>query len=194
MNHSSILFHLWWRRFKAVNVVIREATAEVDVVEAVRVDVLGRIGSSEGCNPCPPCSRHCARPRGGGGGGVWGVEAGLYESLAAVACNHRLQLPGRKRVHVTSLTGYEQHYLGSCQCRQLVGLHTACRHCTNTAQSLHSGRCWHLHGLLSMLGPTVSLVIKSLLLKSLFFAHNCFPVHCRSKILSRALIIIIYYC
>lgn len=50
------------------------------------------------------------------------VEAGLNQSFAGLRGDHRLQLPGGKRVHVTRLAGDQQQHLSPSQRGQLVGL------------------------------------------------------------------------
>ena len=50
------------------------------------------------------------------------VEARLDERLARLRRDHRLQLAGGERVHVTRLAGHQQHHLRPGQRRQLVRL------------------------------------------------------------------------
>lgn len=52
------------------------------------------------------------------------IEARLYELLARLRCDHRLQLARGKCVNVPRLAGHQQHHLSPGQRRQLVGLHS----------------------------------------------------------------------
>ncbi len=67
-----------------------------------------------------------AHPLVGGGvrawWGVWRVEARLDQSFARFWRDHRLQLPGGKRVHMSRLTGNQQQHLSTSERGQLVGL------------------------------------------------------------------------
>jgi hypothetical protein len=53
---------------------------------------------------------HCARRW------VRGVEARLNQLLSRLGCDHRLELPRRKRVDMSRLTGHQKHHLGPSQC------------------------------------------------------------------------------
>lgn len=78
--------------------------------------VVGQFGLLE------PGRGHPLVAGGTGGGRVRTVQTGLDQRLPGLARYHRLQLSCRKRVHMPSFAGYQQHHLCTCQCRQLVRL------------------------------------------------------------------------